>query len=134
MSTDLHTENCDPEFGCDETCTAPLPPDECVGGVSADFGRGYDLGIATAYRSQQQRINAALVQYLIGMPARVKHCRATNGLSLREVSKQTGISASTLMRIEHGEDYTVGSLMALAVWLDKWTPRESSVAVSAGAR
>jgi hypothetical protein len=22
-----HVESCDPEFGCDETCTAPLPPE-----------------------------------------------------------------------------------------------------------
>lgn len=29
MSYDhLHTEDCDPEFGCDEKCTAPLPPDD----------------------------------------------------------------------------------------------------------
>ena len=35
MSTDLHTENCDPEFGCDETCTTPLPPQDALASLIA---------------------------------------------------------------------------------------------------
>jgi hypothetical protein len=27
MPKNPHTEHCDPDFGCDETCAAPLPPE-----------------------------------------------------------------------------------------------------------
>lgn len=62
--------------------------------------------------------DAAIVQAVVGLPARLKAHRAARGLSLREVARKTGVTASTLMRIEHGEDYTVGSLIAVAAYLD----------------
>ena len=35
MNDHLHTENCDPEFGCDAACATPLPPDEAIRRVLA---------------------------------------------------------------------------------------------------
>ena len=53
----------------------------------------------------------------------VKAVRVARGLSLREVAKQTGLSASTVMRIEDGEDTVVTHAAILLVWLGA-TPTE----------
>lgn len=66
---------------------------------------------------QNTHSDAGIVQAIIGLPMRLKAHRAARELSLREVARQTGIAASTLMRIEHGEDYTVASLIAIAAYL-----------------
>lgn len=29
-----HAENCDPEFGCDESCAMPLPPEDRLRAVA----------------------------------------------------------------------------------------------------
>ena len=42
----LHTAECDPEFGCDETCTAPLASEATVDRVArALYGAEARLGI-----------------------------------------------------------------------------------------
>lgn len=54
----------------------------------------------------------------------VKAVRIARGLSLREVAKQTGLSASTVMRIEGGEDTVVTHATILLVWLGATTTEE----------
>jgi len=59
-----------------------------------------------------------VVRAILGLPARLKAHRQANDLSMREAAKRIGISFSTVHRIEHGEDYTVDSLLAVAAYLD----------------
>ena len=59
-----------------------------------------------------------VVQAILGLPTRLKAHRTARDLSLREVARQTGLTASTLMRIEDGRDYTVDSLLAIAAFLE----------------
>jgi DNA-binding XRE family transcriptional regulator len=70
------------------------------------------------HRHLRPATDASVVQAIVGLPMRLKAHRAACSLSLREVARQTGVAASTLMRIEHGEDYTVDSLLAVAAYLD----------------
>lgn len=67
------------------------------------------------------RPDATIVQAIIGLPMRLKAHRAAHGLSQRAVAKATGMSFSTVCRIESGEDYAVSNLLALAAYLDAAT-------------
>ncbi len=63
--------------------------------------------------------DASIVQAILGMPARLRAHRHAGDLSLREVSRRSGVSATTLHRIERGEDdYSVDSLIAVAAYLE----------------
>ena len=43
--------------------------------------------------------------------------RTVQGQTLRDMAASTGISCSTLMRIEHGEAFDVATWMRLQTWL-----------------
>ena len=47
----------------------------------------------------------------------LKSYRLHNELDLRTVSKQIGISAASLMRIEHGHSFEAATLMKILNWL-----------------
>jgi transcriptional regulator with XRE-family HTH domain len=63
--------------------------------------------------------DALIVQAVVGLPMRLRAHRAARGLSLRNVARCCGVSLSTIHRIEHGEDYTVDSLIRVAAYLDE---------------
>ena len=66
--------------------------------------------------------DAAIVQAIVGLPARLNAHRAATGRSQRDVARRCGVSFSTICRIERGEDYTVDNLIALAAYLDEQQP------------
>lgn len=70
--------------------------------------------MSTLQTDQDSRIVLAV----LGLPARLKAHRAARNLSLREVGRETGLSFSTLCRIEQGKDFAVSSLLAVAAYLD----------------
>jgi transcriptional regulator with XRE-family HTH domain len=47
----------------------------------------------------------------------IRLMRMVQALSIREVSKEIGISAATLLRIEQGKAFDVATLMKLLTWL-----------------
>jgi transcriptional regulator with XRE-family HTH domain len=47
----------------------------------------------------------------------IRHYRVFNELALREVSKEIGIGAATLMRLEHGLEPDGRTLAKVLVWL-----------------
>jgi predicted transcriptional regulator len=47
----------------------------------------------------------------------IRKYRVTNELTLREVSKEIGIGAATLMRLEQGRDPDGPTLVKLIAWL-----------------
>ena len=53
------------------------------------------------------------------LPAALRFTRVIRGQSLREVAKATGVSHSTLNRVEHGEvlELTLTRYVAIAMWL-----------------
>jgi transcriptional regulator with XRE-family HTH domain len=63
--------------------------------------------------------DAVIVQAIIGLPMRLRAHRAAHDLSLRDTARRVGVAATTLMRIERGEDYAVSSLLAVAAYLDE---------------
>jgi transcriptional regulator with XRE-family HTH domain len=49
--------------------------------------------------------------------------RTLRGLSLREVARQTGESASTVMRVENGQDCNLSTARALLAWIGQEADR-----------
>ena len=43
--------------------------------------------------------------------------RINSDVSTRDLGKQVGVSASTISRIENGEDISAAAMLALIVWL-----------------
>lgn len=62
--------------------------------------------------------DAAITQHILGLPLRLRTHRTVRGLTLRQLADAMGINHSTLHRIEHGQDYTVGNLIAITTYLD----------------
>lgn len=59
----------------------------------------------------------------------LREIRERLGLSLREVSKATGVNLSTLSRVEHGEELTLNNAVALSKFFGVgiealWRPRQ----------
>lgn len=54
---------------------------------------------------------------LANLGVAVKAVRVARGLSLRKVALETGLSASTVMRIEDGDDCVLSHAAILLVWL-----------------
>lgn len=69
--------------------------------------------------SRRQRLAsyAELGELLEALPVAVRERRRSLGLSLREAGEVLGMSASTLARIEAGEDFNVRALPVLLAWL-----------------
>jgi transcriptional regulator with XRE-family HTH domain len=61
-------------------------------------------------------------QMLDELPAALRTARRMRGLSLRAVSREVGLSFSTVTRIESGEEFSSVSLRAILTWLDKPAP------------
>lgn len=60
-----------------------------------------------------------LAEVLDNLPSLVREARRARGLSLRAASKQSGITFTTLMRVEKGEGVTVTTAVAVLRWLDQ---------------
>lgn len=43
--------------------------------------------------------------------------RINAGFTVREIGNQIGVSASTISRIENGEDISASAMLAVIVWL-----------------
>lgn len=54
---------------------------------------------------------------LAGLPGALKDVRQREGLSLREVAAVSGVSFSTICRVERGEGHSAASALALMRWL-----------------
>lgn len=59
----------------------------------------------------------AAIEVLEALSTAVKAVRLSRAISLRSVAAETGVSFSTVTRIESGEDCTVGSALALLRWM-----------------
>ena len=75
--------------------------------------------ISPTARRTAADVDASIVQAILGLPHRLRAHRQAGDLSLREVSRRAGVSATTLHRIELGEaDYSVDSLIAVTAYLE----------------
>jgi transcriptional regulator with XRE-family HTH domain len=61
---------------------------------------------------------AEIVEVLDTLPVILRNARRTRRLSVREVARQTGLSFSTISRMENAEEFTSVSLRAVLAWLD----------------
>lgn len=59
-----------------------------------------------------------IADLLDDLPIALRTVRRSRGLSLREVARQTGISFSTVLRIEAGEGCHLDNVLAILRWLD----------------
>lgn len=58
-----------------------------------------------------------LLQVLADLPVIVRETRRRRGQSLREVADETGVAASTIMRLERGDvGANLGSVVAVLRW------------------
>ena len=64
-------------------------------------------------------LTSDLVAILRSLGTTLLSVRTARGLSLREVSRATGVSFSTITRIEHGEDCNLSSAIAVIEWLGR---------------
>ena len=58
-----------------------------------------------------------LASVIESMPTLVRERRRTLGVGIREAGRQLDVSASTVSRIENGEDYNARILPGLLRWL-----------------
>lgn len=58
----------------------------------------------------------AVIDTLESLPATIKAIRRARGASLRKVASESGVSFSTVTRIENGEDANVSSVLSLLRW------------------
>lgn len=59
-----------------------------------------------------------MAQTIVDLPSLVREKRRRRRLSLRAAGDEVGVAASTLSRLEAGEDVAQGVLLALLRWLD----------------
>lgn len=62
-----------------------------------------------------------LAEIIDRLPLLTREARRARGLSLRMAADKIGISFNTVTRIEHGDDCSLSSAVAVLRWLD-WTP------------
>lgn len=59
-----------------------------------------------------------IVQVVAEMPVILRNARRARGVSVREAGSAIGVSASTVSRMENGEEFTSVSFVAVLTWLD----------------
>ena len=59
-----------------------------------------------------------MVDVIDSMPTILLNARRARGLSLREVAEKTGLSFSTVSRMESGAEFSSISLKAVLLWLE----------------
>lgn len=59
-----------------------------------------------------------IVEVLDDLPIIMRGTRRGRRLSVREVARQTGLSFSTVSRMENAEEFNSASLRAVLQWLD----------------
>ena len=62
---------------------------------------------------------AELATVLAALPLLLREARRGRRLSMREAAKQLDMSASTVLRIESGEDCALSNAAAVLRWLDR---------------
>ena len=72
---------------------------------------------------------AVAIDALTSLPAAITAMRRSRGVSLRAVAREAGVSFSTVTRMEHGEDATIGSAVAMMRWLIAPAPIAADVAI-----
>ncbi|PKQ24248.1 MAG: hypothetical protein CVT65_03775 [Actinobacteria bacterium HGW-Actinobacteria-5] len=75
---------------------------------------------------------ASVIETLESLPATVRAIRRARGVSLRRVASESGVSFSTVTRIESGEDATVSSALALLRWAILPAPVATDVEIDLG--
>ena len=71
--------------------------------------------------SRQSDQTADVLAALDGLGVALRVVRIMRGVSLRQVARDTGLSASTVMRIEQGDDCTVSNARAVLAWIKETT-------------
>ncbi|MFF3665398.1 helix-turn-helix domain-containing protein [Microtetraspora malaysiensis] len=88
--------------------------------------------IAEQARSQERAAMGAhssrysdLADVLAVLPTLLRAERRARSLGMRDVAAQSGVSASTVCRVENGDDCRMGSAGPLLRWLDATTNRHN---------
>lgn len=64
-------------------------------------------------------LTSDVVLILTSLGTTLASVRKIRGMSLREVGRATGLSFSTVTRVEQGEDCAVSSAIALLEWIGR---------------
>ncbi|MHB1098910.1 MAG: helix-turn-helix domain-containing protein [Burkholderiales bacterium] len=59
-----------------------------------------------------------VIAVLIDLPVLVRHERRVRGLSLRDVADQSGVTFSTVSRVENGSGCHLRNAIALLTWIN----------------